>query len=98
MKGFLDFIVIYKYVLKNFLIFVVIYLGFLIVGIFIGSFVVEKIFLISGMGRFYVDSILNRDYLFVMGIIIFYAVFLIFMNLIVDIIYVFIDLCIKFED
>lgn len=77
---------------------VVTYLGPLIAGILTGSFVVEKIFSIPGMGRFYVDSISNRDYSLVMGTTIFYAAFLIFMNLIVDIIYVFIDPRIKLED
>jgi len=97
-KGLSDFIVVYKHALKNSLIPVVTYLGPLIAGILTGSFVVEKIFAIPGMGRFYVESITNRDYSLVMGTTIFYAAFLIFMNLIVDIIYVFIDPRIKLED
>lgn len=97
-KGLSDFIVVYKHALKNSLIPVVTYLGPLIAGVLTGSFVVEKIFAIPGMGRFYVESITNRDYSLVMGTTIFYAAFLIFMNLIVDIIYVFIDPRIKLED
>ncbi|MEZ0536261.1 ABC transporter permease [Caldicellulosiruptoraceae bacterium PP1] len=97
-KGLSKTKVVYKHALKNSLIPVVTYLGPLIAGVLTGSFVVEKIFLIPGMGQFYVTSISDRDYSLVMGTTIFYAAFLILMNLIVDIIYVFIDPRIKLED
>lgn len=97
-KGLSNFLVVYKHALKNSLIPVVTYLGPLIAGVLTGSFVVEKLFSIPGMGQFYVNSISDRDYSLVMGTTIFYAAFLILMNLIVDIVYVFIDPRIKLED
>ena len=60
-----------------------------------GSFVIEKIFGIPGLGRFFVQSIGNRDYTLIMGTTIFYAMILIFMLLLVDIAYMFIDPRIK---
>jgi ABC-type dipeptide/oligopeptide/nickel transport system permease component len=62
-----------------------------------GSFVIEKIFGIPGLGRYFVDSISNRDYTVMMGVVIFYGIFLIAMNFIVDIAYVFIDPRIKLK-
>jgi len=97
-KGLSRVIVVYKHALKNSLIPVVTYLGPLVAGVLTGSFVIEKIFTIPGMGGYYVTSISNRDYSLIMGTTIFYAAFLILMNLIVDIIYVFIDPRIKLEN
>jgi oligopeptide transport system permease protein len=89
--------VIFKHALKNSLIPVVTYLGPLIAAILTGSFVVERIFNIPGLGRYYVSSISNRDYTTIMGITIFYAAFVILMNFLVDIVYVFIDPRIKLK-
>lgn len=97
-KGLSRVIVVYKHALKNSLIPVVTYLGPLVAGVLTGSFVIEKIFTIPGMGGYYVTSISNRDYSLIMGTTIFYAAFLILMNLVVDIIYVFIDPRIKLEN
>lgn len=94
-KGLTRRMVIYKHALKNSLIPVVTYLGPMIAGILTGSFVIEKIFNIPGLGRYYVDSISNRDYTTMMGVTVFYAIFLILMNFIVDIVYLFIDPRIK---
>ena len=60
-----------------------------------GSFVVEKIFGIPGLGMSFVSSINNRDYTLIMGTTIFYAIILIVMLLLVDIAYVFVDPRIK---
>lgn len=94
-KGLAEKIVVYKHALKNSIIPVVTYLGPLIAGIMTGSFVIERIFSIPGLGRYFVISISNRDYTTIMGVTIFYAAFLILMNLIVDIVYMLIDPRIK---
>jgi oligopeptide transport system permease protein len=90
-KGLPERIVIYKHALKNALLPIVTYLGPLIATILTGSFVIEKIFAIPGLGQHFVSSIGNRDYTMILGTTIFYAAFLVIMNLIVDIIYGFID-------
>ncbi|WP_026895210.1 ABC transporter permease [Clostridiisalibacter paucivorans] len=97
-KGLSEFVVIGKHALKNALIPVVTYLGPMIAAILTGSFVVERIFAIPGMGKYFVESVTNRDYTVIMGVTIFYAAFLILMILLVDVIYVLIDPRIKFDD
>lgn len=97
-KGLSRIVVIYKHALKNSVMPVITYLGPLIAGILTGSFVIEKIFNIPGLGRNFINSISNRDYTLLMGVTIFYAVFLILMNFLVDVIYVFLDPRIKFKD
>lgn len=87
-----------KHALRNTLIPVVTYLGPLIAGILTGSFVIEKIFAIPGLGSEFVTTITNRDYTVIMGVTIFYSAFLMLSNLIVDILYVVIDPRIKLED
>ncbi|ABB15904.1 ABC transporter permease [Carboxydothermus hydrogenoformans] len=94
-KGLSEKTVIFKHALKNAILPVVTYLGPMAAGIFTGSFVIEKIFVIPGLGRDFVTSITNRDYTVIMGLTIFYSVLLIFMNLLVDISYGFIDPRIK---
>ena len=97
-KGLSNNKVIYKHALKNALIPVVTYLGPMIAGLLTGSFVIEKVFAIPGMGKHFVESVGNRDYTVLMGITIFYALFLVVMVLLVDILYSFIDPRIKMED
>lgn len=94
-KGLSEFVVVGKHALKNALIPVVTYVGPLVAAILTGSFVVERIFAIPGMGKYFVESVGNRDYTVLMGMTIFYAVFLVFMVLVVDILYGFIDPRIK---
>ncbi len=83
--------VLYKHALKNALIPVVTYLGPMFAAIITGSFVVERVFAIGGIGKYYVESVGNRDYTMIMGVTIFYAVIYIFMVLLVDIAYSWID-------
>ncbi|SHH26476.1 ABC transporter permease [Tepidibacter thalassicus] len=97
-KGLSERVVIFKHALKNALIPIITYVGPLAAALLTGSFVVEKIFAIPGLGRFFVESISNRDYTVIMGVTIFYAVFLVIMMLIVDILYAFVDPRIKFDD
>ncbi|NJD02394.1 MAG: ABC transporter permease [Ruminiclostridium sp.] len=96
-KGLAEGIVIYRHALKNSIIPVVTYFGPLIAGILTGSFVIETIFNIPGLGRYYVQSISNRDYTTIIGVTVFYAAFVIIMNLVVDIVYVLIDPRIKLK-
>lgn len=97
-KGLPEFVVVGKHALKNALIPVVTYIGPMIASILTGSFVIEKIFAVPGIGKHFVESVGNRDYTVLMGITIFYAAFLILMILIVDILYGFIDPRIKVGD
>jgi oligopeptide transport system permease protein len=94
-NGISEFKVIAKHAVKNALIPVVTYLGPMIAAIMTGSFVIEKIFAIPGMGRYYVESVTNRDYTTLLGMTIFYAAFYIVMVLFVDVAYGFIDPRIK---
>ena len=94
-KGLPEIVVIVKHALKNALIPVVTYLGPMIASVMTGSFVVEKIFAIPGMGKYFVESVGNRDYTVLMGTTIFYAAIAIFMIFIVDILYGLIDPRIK---
>ncbi len=94
-NGIKEYKVIAKHAVKNALIPVVTYLGPMVAAILTGSFVVEKIFSINGMGRYFVESVSNRDYTTIMGMTVFYAAFYIIMVLLVDIAYGFIDPRIK---
>jgi oligopeptide transport system permease protein len=97
-KGLPEMVVIVKHALKNALIPVVTYLGPMIAAMLTGSFVVEKIFAIPGMGKYFVESVSSRDYTVLMGTTIFYAAFSISMIFLVDIAYGFIDPRIKLGD
>lgn len=97
-KGLSRRTVIYKHALKNSLIPVVTYLGPLVAGVLTGSFVIESIFGIPGLGREFVQSISNRDYTTTLGVTVFYGGFLIICNFIVDMLYVVIDPRIKLEN
>ncbi|MCL6451925.1 MAG: ABC transporter permease [Acetobacteraceae bacterium] len=90
-KGLPQLMVIYRHAVKNAIIPVVTYLGPLIAGVFTGSFIIEHIFAIPGLGKHYVTSIYNRDYTVILGVTIFYSILLVLMNFLVDVAYVFID-------
>jgi oligopeptide transport system permease protein len=90
-KGVSQFKMIFKHALRNSLIPVITYLGPLMAYILTGSFVVEKIFTIPGLGGEFINSITNRDYPMIMGTTIFLATILIFMNFFVDILYKVVD-------
>lgn len=97
-KGLSEKKVIFKHALRNAILPVVTYLGPLIAGIISGTFVIEKIFAIPGLGRYFVDSITNRDYPIILGTTIFFGAILIIMNFLVDIIYVLVNPQIKLEN
>jgi ABC-type dipeptide/oligopeptide/nickel transport system permease component len=90
-KGLAEGPVILKHVLKNACIPVVTLLGPLFAAIGTGSFFVESIFRVPGMGRFFVLSMTGRDYPMIMAVILLYGGFLTLMNLAVDLLYGFID-------
>ena len=96
-KGLSEFKVVFRHALRNALIPVVTVLGPTIASLLTGSFVIEKIFALPGMGKHFVTSITNRDYTTILGITIFYATFLIVMVFIVDLFYILIDPRIKYE-
>lgn len=97
-KGLNQRVIVYRHAMRNALMPVITYLGPMIAGVFTGSFIVEQIFAIPGLGKWFVTSITNRDYTVILGVTIFYSLFLLIMNLIVDILYAVIDPRIKLAD
>ncbi len=97
-KGLSERLVIFRHALRNILIPVVTVLGPLIASVFTGSFVVEKIFAIPGLGRYYVTSINDRDYTTILGVTVFYSALLVFMNFLVDLTYAWLDPRIRYVE
>ncbi len=97
-KGVRDFKIIIKHIFRNALIPVVTVLGPITAYLVTGSFVVEYIFAIPGMGKFFVLAVSNRDYPLIMGITVIYTLVLVLSNLIVDILYMILDPRIRFEN
>ena len=85
-KGASERRVMLKHALKGGLLPVVAFIGPAFAGIISGSFIIETIFFIPGLGRFFVTSALNRDYTMVLGTVLFYALLIIVMNIIVDLV------------
>ena len=90
-KGVSPAKVIFKHSLKNAVTPVITYVGPMIAGILTGSLVVEKIFAVPGLGKYFFSSITNRDYPMVMGTTIFLAIIMVIMTLISDILYKIVD-------
>ena len=97
-KGLSEFKVITRHALRNALLPIVTVLGPTVAGLLTGSFVVESIFAVPGLGKYFVNSVSQRDYTTIMGVTIFYAAFLMAMTLLVDVFYCLIDPRIKYED
>lgn len=96
-KGISQFKSLFKHALRNAVLPIVTYLGPMLAYILTGSFVVEKIFTIPGLGNQFISSITDRDYPLIMGTTIFLAFLLITMNVVVDIAYKIIDPRIKLK-
>jgi len=96
-KGLAEKIVVVRHALRGGLLPVVSYLGPATAAVITGSVVIESIFDVPGIGRYFVNGALNRDYPVVMGVVIFYAVLIIMLNLVVDLIYGFLDPRVKVE-
>lgn len=90
-KGLREGVVVLRHALPGAILPVVTYLGPASAAILTGSVVVETIFSIPGIGRYFVTSALNRDYTMVLGTVVFYSVFLLAFNLVVDILYAYLD-------
>lgn len=96
-KGLGERVVVARHMLRGGLLPVVSFLGPAIANVMVGSVVVEKIFATPGLGPYFVDAAFNRDYFLVMGIVVYYSVFLLIMNLLVDLAYGLLDPRVRFE-
>ena len=96
-KGLSSWRVVTRHALRAGLLPLVSYMGPAIAALATGSLVVEQIFGLPGIGRYFVQGALNRDYTLVLGVIIFYATFIIFLNLIADILYRVLDPRVSYE-
>jgi len=90
-KGLPEHIVIFRHALKGGLLPVVSFLGPAVAGLVTGSFVVETIFQVPGLGRFFIMAAFNRDYTMIMGTVLFYATLIIVLNMLVDIMQAWMD-------
>ncbi|HCG62720.1 MAG TPA: ABC transporter [Sphaerochaeta sp.] len=90
-KGMKPSAIIFKHSMKGAMLPIVSYLGPAFAGIITGSVVVEQVFRIPGLGKFFVQSSFNRDYTLIVGVVIVYSVILVIMNFIVDIVYSLLD-------
>ncbi len=90
-KGLHPFVILYKHVLKNSFLPVLTFSGPLVAGLLTGSFIIEQIFAIPGMGKHLILSVGNRDYPLVLGAVLVYCLILVLANLIVDLLYSYFD-------
>lgn len=90
-KGLTPYQILWRHALRNSLLPVMTYLGPLTATILTGSFIIEKIFGIPGLGQWFVLSVSNRDYTVIMGTTLFYSAFLILSIFFVDLLYTWID-------
>ncbi len=97
-KGVRESMVILKHGLRNAILPVVTYLGTLIANLLTGSFIVERLFAIPGIGKYFVDSITSRDYNVIMGVTVFLGIFVVICNIIVDVAYGIIDPRVKMAE
>ena len=96
-KGLRESYIIWKHAMKGGLIPTITFLGPAIAQMMTGSVVVEKIFNTPGIGPYFVDAAVNRDYFLVMGIVVVYSTFLLLMNVVVDVMYGILDPRIRYE-
>lgn len=94
-KGVKPGAIVFKHALRNAILPIVTIMGPTIAAVLTGSFVIEKAFTIPGLGKYYIQSINDRDYTMVLGVTVFYAAFLILMMIIMDIVYALVDPKIK---
>ena len=94
-KGLSEIMIFYKHILKNAFLPVLTFSAPLVAGILTGSFIIERIFAIPGMGDHFVNSVTNRDYPLILGALLVYSSLLILSNLLADLFYVYFDPRIK---
>lgn len=97
-KGLPGHLVIRRHALKPALLPVISFMGPATAGLITGSVVIERIYSIPGLGSYFVQGALNRDYTLVMGVVIFYGVIIILLNFIVDILYSWMNPRIRFDE
>lgn len=90
-KGLSETRVVLRHAIRGGLAPVVSYLGPAVAGLVSGSFVIETIFQIPGLGRFFVESAFNRDYTMIVGTVLFYATLILLLNLLVDVLHLWLD-------
>ena len=95
-KGLTGSVIIMKHAVRNAILPIISILGTTVSNLLAGSFAIEKIFGIPGIGMFFVNSVFNRDYTLIMGITVFYAIVLTVMAFLVDIVYTLVDPRIRF--
>ncbi len=96
-KGLRELITITRHALRAALLPVVSYLGPAVASIITGSIIIEQIFGIPGIGRYFVQAALNRDYTLVMGVTVFYGALIILFNLMVDLLYGLLDPKVRYD-
>jgi oligopeptide transport system permease protein len=96
-KGLSESAVLLKHAVRLAILPVVSYSGPLLADLLTGSFVIESIFQIPGLGTFLVNGSLNRDYTLVVGLVLLYAIILILLNLLVDLAYILLDCRVRYE-
>ena len=96
-EGVSQFMILFKHALRNAILPVITYVGPMLASLMTGSFVVEKIFSVPGLGRDFVSAITNRDYTMIMGTTILLSSMVIIANVVVDILYKIIDPRIKLQ-
>ncbi len=96
-KGVSGFLILFKHALRNAILPVITYVGPMLAYTVTGSFVVEKIFTIPGLGGEFISAISGRDYTLIMGTTIFLATLIVIMNVVVDIVYKMVDPRIKLK-
>jgi oligopeptide transport system permease protein len=95
--GLSDYSIIIRHALRGALLPIISYAGPAAAGLVTGSIIVETIFSVPGIGRYFVDAALNRDYTLVMGTVVVVALFTIVFNLIVDILYAVVDPRVRYD-
>lgn len=96
-KGVKPINIILKHALRNAMLPIITVISPSIAAILTGSFVIETMFSIGGLGKYYIGSIVDRDYTMVLGVTVFYSAFLILMMIVMDILYALVDPKIKLE-
>jgi oligopeptide transport system permease protein len=95
--GLSDFSVVIRHAMRGALLPIVSYAGPAAAALLTGSIIVETIFQVPGVGRYFVEAALNRDYTLVMGTVVVIAIFTIVFNLIVDILYAVVDPRVRYD-
>ncbi len=96
-KGLPNWLILFRHASRATLLPVISWLGPAVAAIVTGSIVIEQIFSLPGIGRYFVQGALNRDYTLVMGVVVFYGTLIIVMNLLVDLLYHWLDPRVSYE-